>query len=272
MGIFDGCLLVSDIDGTLAVDGRLIARNLEAAERFKAAGGVFTIATGRGPTAAKALCQKARINAPALLSNGSVLFDAQKEAVLSAEHLSEAAKEFTYHILTQFPNVGAEVTLSDCIITLQENPDTVIHREKEEFTLLKPDKESAMQFNWIKVLFMTSNQEAYRSLCEYMDKNCPEDSQLMATSPTFYELHPKGVNKGLGLKKLATLLKIPQDQVFAIGDYYNDREMIAAAAVGACVAHSPEELKATAQFVGGEAGSGAVADFIDYITEQRRQR
>lgn len=272
MGIFDGCLLVSDIDGTLAVDGRLIARNLEAVERFKAAGGVFTIATGRGPTAAKALCQKARVNAPALLSNGSVLFDAQTEKVLSAEHLSETAKEFTYHILARFPNVGAEVTLSDCILTLQENPDTVIHRAKEEFALLKPKKAEAMKNDWIKVLFMTSNQEEYRSLCEYMDKNRPEDSQLMATSPTFYELHPEGVNKGLGLKKLATLLNIPEAKVFAIGDYYNDREMIEAAAVGACVAHSPEELKTIAQFVGGEAENGAVADFIDYLTEQRRQR
>ncbi len=272
MGIFDGCLLVSDIDGTLAVNGKLVARNLEAVERFKAAGGVFTIATGRGPTAAKALCQKARINAPALLSNGSVLFDTQTETVLSAEDLSKEAKDFTYKILAKFKNVGAEVTLSDCILTLQENPDTVIHREKEEFKLLKLPKAEAVKNDWIKVLFMTSNKEEYRDLCEYMDKNCPKDSQLMATSPTFYELHPKGVNKGLGLKKLAMLLKIPETKVFAIGDYYNDREMIAAAAVGACVAHSPEELKTIAQFVGGKTENGAVADFIDYLTEQKHQR
>lgn len=270
MGIFDGYLLVSDIDGTLAVEGRPVLRNLEAVETFKSDGGLFTLATGRGPVAAKALCHEAKVNAPALLSNGSVVFDIEGDRILSSDYLSESAKSLTYDVIKSFPSVGVEVTLGDCILTLQENSDTVVHRAKEEFRLIKPVKEVAVESSWIKVIFMTSNRTAYRQLCEYMDNNCPSDCCLIATSRSFYELHPKWVNKGAGIKKLSKLLNIPIDHIFAIGDYYNDREMIAEAAVGACVAHSPKEIKEISQFVGGEATAGAVADFIKYLTLKRR--
>lgn len=44
---FDGCLLVSDIDGTLVHDGKIPERNIEKIKEFKKQGGKFTIASGR---------------------------------------------------------------------------------------------------------------------------------------------------------------------------------------------------------------------------------
>ena len=57
--------------------------------------------------------------------------------------------------------------------------------------------------------------------------------------------------------------------MFAIGDYYNDLEMIKIADVGAALAESPDEVKAVAKKVVCEAKNGAVAEFIDYLTERK---
>ena len=48
MGLFDGIIIVSDIDGTfLGKQSRLVPRNLERIRWFQENGGQFTIATGR---------------------------------------------------------------------------------------------------------------------------------------------------------------------------------------------------------------------------------
>ena len=50
MGIFEGVLICTDLDGTLLRNDKSISReNLDAIEYFKAQGGLFTIVTGRMP-------------------------------------------------------------------------------------------------------------------------------------------------------------------------------------------------------------------------------
>ena len=47
MGIFDGCLLACDIDGTLVSGELLPERNVERIEYFVSEGGAFSLSTGR---------------------------------------------------------------------------------------------------------------------------------------------------------------------------------------------------------------------------------
>ena len=49
MGKFDGILLLSDIDGTIAKEGIVSEENRAAVEYFKQNGGMFAYATGRLP-------------------------------------------------------------------------------------------------------------------------------------------------------------------------------------------------------------------------------
>ena len=46
---FSKVILMTDLDGTLLTDDkRILPQDLEAIERFRAGGGLFTMATGRG--------------------------------------------------------------------------------------------------------------------------------------------------------------------------------------------------------------------------------
>ena len=62
------------------------------------------------------------------------------------------------------------------------------------------------------------------------------------------------------------MLDIPHSNFSAIGNYYNDLEMIEAAGIGAFVNDSPADLKAKAAYITtNDCVDGALAEFIDYI-------
>ena len=58
---FSKVILMTDLDGTLLTDDkRILPLDLEAIERFRAGGGLFTMATGRGYSMAKHIAWTAR--------------------------------------------------------------------------------------------------------------------------------------------------------------------------------------------------------------------
>ena len=52
---------------------------------------------------------------------------------------------------------------------------------------------------------------------------------------TLFEILPKGVNKGLAVKRLANYLNIDVKRTIAVGDYDNDASMLRAAGCGIAV-------------------------------------
>ena len=66
------------------------------------------------------------------------------------------------------------------------------------------------------------------------------------------------------------MLNIGKGKIFAIGDYFNDIEMLKTADISAAVKDSPEEVQCCADYITQSCEDGAVADFIDYLTEKFR--
>lgn len=74
-----------------------------------------------------------------------------------------------------------------------------------------------------------------------------------------YHILDSDVNKGRGLKEICKIGNIELDSVVAVGDNYNDLEMLEAAGYGIAVANAPNELKDKADFVcSREFGKGFV--------------
>lgn len=84
------------------------------------------------------------------------------------------------------------------------------------------------------------------------------------SKPHFLEIMPTGVTKGEGLRHLCEHLQIPLELAVAVGDSYNDVEMLREAGLGVAVANAPAEVKAAADVVAHRsAGDGAVAEVVD---------
>ena len=76
-----------------------------------------------------------------------------------------------------------------------------------------------------------------------------EPYALMASTHNDLELMPCGVDKGLGLQKLAAHLGLDISEVMAIGDGGNDVDMLKQAGLGVAMANACAEAKAAADHV-----------------------
>lgn len=87
----------------------------------------------------------------------------------------------------------------------------------------------------------------------------------MSSSVASYEMLLEGTNKGTTVLEIADMLGIPHEHTGAIGDYFNDYDMIKSVGVPAVCGQAPQEMKDAAAFVACHCNKGAVADFLEYI-------
>lgn len=276
MGIFSGCLLTSDIDGTLEANGIVSPRAVEKKEFFIAEGGRFSLATGRAVSAVRGVLKKVGSVSPSVLLNGAVIYDFENEEVLWEATLPEDEIELMLEIYNSIPGIGIELHTAREAYHLRENKELRDHAYYEDFEPLyiTPDEARGMKIN--KILYAPDDIELLKLLRDFAEASEHKSGFMNTTAqlggrPRYYfEQFPAEASKSNGCCKLAELLGISPGGHFAIGDYYNDLDMILKSDIGCFTADAPEELQKTADFISGPARDGAVADFIDYLAENRR--
>lgn len=264
MGKFSGCYIASDLDGTLLDSRQQVSDgNRKAIEYFIENGGNFSIATGRSRMAARTLFGVIPMNAPAVLSNGAVIFDIAREKTMFADVLSPEARDMATRVLERFPKVGLEIiTLNKkyCVnrgFAIEAHMDFV-HTTCDD--ILSPDEISDP---WTKFLLVDLPDKLTAPtnwlLREYGDKY-----EMCFSGPTLFEFQTKGVTKGTGVMHVAELLKA--EKVFTAGDQQNDLPMMTV-----CTAFAPEnaidEVKAVAKYIGPDSNS----DFMAFVIETIEQ-
>lgn len=261
-------LLVSDVDGTLITGEFWIPpRNRKALERFTRQGGHFALATGRSAASAAPYAARVGVNTPCVLLNGSVIYDFSTRRVLWQTHLPPAAGGWMREVMRRFPQVGAEVFSDGDLYIVSDNEWTRRHTRDEKlgYALTGLDR---VPPKWNKALFAGENSlllEVQR-MCE----SVPHPGwEYVFSGRMYYEMLPAGVTKGSTMERLAEICGIRHNNIVAIGDYFNDCDMIARAAFSAVPADAPEELRAAAGLVACPCEEGAVADLIEYLERSR---
>jgi HAD superfamily hydrolase (TIGR01484 family) len=80
------------------------------------------------------------------------------------------------------------------------------------------------------------------------------------------DLAPQGVSKASGLEMVCARLDIPQANVLAVGDGFNDVEMLEWAGRGVAMGQAPDQVVAVADAVTGTvAEDGLVAELTRYL-------
>jgi Cof subfamily protein (haloacid dehalogenase superfamily) len=77
------------------------------------------------------------------------------------------------------------------------------------------------------------------------------------------EVFTGGVSKRLGLEMIAARLDVDREEIMAIGDHFNDLEMIAWAGIGVAMGNGLDEVKETANWVTGTVDADGVAEAIE---------
>ena len=69
------------------------------------------------------------------------------------------------------------------------------------------------------------------------------------SEPVYLEILPLGVSKGSALEAMVETLGISLGETIAVGDNWNDLEMIEAAGLGVAMGHAPAGVRARAGYV-----------------------
>ena len=277
MGIFSGCLFACDIDGTLMTSGKINPKNIEKIEYFMSEGGYFSLSTGRTVGAVGPVLDKIKRVSPSVVANGCMIYDYENKKALDELFLPENEYYIAKKVLDMGLNVGIEAHSGEKILTIKETQETRDHQEYEWISGENVSFEEASKYRWNKVVYFFDNEKEL-ALVKAMIAKEKAVSAFSDTSAViagrkrkYYEQFPAGVSKASELDKLKNILKIEKGCYFAMGDYYNDLEMIKNADISAVPEDTPDDIKAYADYIAGSCEDGAVADFIDYLTKIRKE-
>ena len=270
MGIFDGVLLVSDLDGTLFnQSSEMTTENGEAIRQFISRGGRFTVATGRSLQGFKTVREGIPINPPAILAGGALVFDFAAQTPLRTVPLSKGFLPLCHAARSAFPNVAMEAHLVDGVWMLGENEYALLHQQIVNTRVTRADTAADVPSGWLKALFIAPH-EKLTELRDWMLPHCKGKYELVFSHPLLLEMQDARAEKGESVSWLAWHLDIQHKHVYCAGDYQNDLSMLrrfhSFAPKGAQM-----EVRASAGHVGPSCDDHFIAWVISQLALQYRE-
>ena len=263
MNKFDKVLIASDFDGTLKTDEGVITKEVrEAIAYFIAEGGYFTVSTGRTYQGFH-LFDPSYINAPVLLANGAMAYDYGKKKIAFFDGIGDEGMAVVRAVRDNFPLASIEMYPFNETYAIHLTDDTERHFTDQfiEFTVVNDPLEAKRP--WQKVMIGSDNETSPE--IQKLLKSVTDDPAFLPTTGSFIEVMKKGVDKGTGLYKLAGYLGVPRERCYAVGDGYNDVEMLVAAAGAFVPENSAPEALATATYIVRSNNDDAVAHVIEIL-------
>ncbi len=261
-------LIASDIDGTINNKARkLVKRNYDAIHRFtEECAGNFTLASGRSPDSMRKHYKRLDIaDGKAIVINGAGIYDFAEEKMVWSSPLNEHCIDIVRKTVKKMPFVAFQVISDKVVYIFRPTPSARILAINARYPIKYfYDFEKIPKENWYKVIF-TGLPPAMKSVSKYVESLSDTTENLMFSSPWSYEMVNEDTNKGKAVLKLAEILGVSKENTAAIGDYFNDYEMLKQVALPACCGQAPSGMKKIAKLVTCHCNDGAVADLIEYI-------
>lgn len=266
-------LIASDIDGTLNNKLRQLPKRNEAAiHRFVSMGGKFTLASGRNPQSMEKHFKRLPIaGIPAIVINGAGLYDFQKKEMIYFSPMSSEGMRLAVEAAKKFPTVDVIVVAKDkhYITGMGWFGRFFVAADNLDHEHIR-NIDDVPKENWGKVIFSGLPTDILRVKKHFTSMTDP-DLTLMSSSVASFEILARNTHKGTALLKLAEILGVDRERTGAIGDYFNDYDMLKTVGVPACCGQAPKELKQISEFVACHCNNGAVADFLEYIEAKSKK-
>ncbi len=217
-------LIASDLDGTLLLNGAqaLQAGTPELIHRITTSGIIFLAASGRQYANLQRLFAPVKSEIGYLCENGCLSF-------LDGEMLSQEFMpyELGQELIREIKNTpGAEVAVSGVETTYIENTNSefyhhlhdVVHNNVHPVNDIFKAREPYMKISMY--------EKGGLQRVDYWKEKFGDKCTVVTGGSEWLDCMPKGVHKGLAIKKILERLNIDPEDVIAFGDNENDREML----------------------------------------------
>lgn len=255
--------VVSDVDGTLVTDDKILTDRARAAvAALHTHGIIFAITSARPPRGLRMLLGPLGITTPVIGFNGAVL--AGSDLAIVAEHHLPA--DVARRAVDMLSLQGTQVWVfsgQDWLIRDADGPYVAFEKRTVGFSPTVVEEFGPALDTAAKIVGV-SKDFALLAACEHDVAAALANKATVARSQPYYLdiTHPLA-NKGVALTALAKLLNIPPVEIAVIGDGGNDVAMFKRSGLSIAMGNASPEVKRAADFVTGSNSEDGFADAID---------
>ncbi len=248
-------LLAIDIDGTLLDPHfQITAENLAALRRAHAAGVEVVLVTGRRHGFALPIAQELGFDLWLISSNGAVTKSSQGEPfhrdllpAATARRLVDAMDAFRGNMVVTFDHEGKGALVLERMDLLTESIQRWLEKNEQYLEFVVPI-ERALTADPIQAMFCGTVARMREALDQLADSEVARDITVLRTQYDHRDLCivdvlNQGCSKGHALERWVTHRGYERAQVMAIGDNYNDLEMLRFAGVPVVMGNASNDLK-----------------------------
>jgi len=242
-------LVYLDVDGTLLTPEREISLATRSAlRRAVDAGLLIGLATGRKYDSALPYARAAGAEAPMILYNGGRVVTREEGRVLFRKDLPVRYARRALTLLEEY-DIQCNLYVDDDLYVEKMTPRLRESMEKDGVKAeVVGDLFRFLDRDPAKLLLIGQGEELEAFRSTYLH-GLDDPPNLVRSEPTYLEILPPGVTKGAALQQVCRTLGIPLDSTAALGDSFNDVEMLEAAGLGIAMGNSPPAVRRKADHV-----------------------
>ncbi len=278
-----------DIDGTLLNSrGQLSQRTKEAVRRVTKLGTKIVLTSGRVTSSTKKIAEELNADRFIICDNGASIYDREEEKLLYEAHID---KETILKILdTCITNNIYYMVFTPTKIIVKDLKHMALafykqrHHCRDEATgmneIIYGGREyvEGLDEHFTRIIVCDQDRPIFNSIVNRLkeydsldlmapphvaNKKIVEDGKEIFISYSYAELLPKNTNKWVAIETLIDKLNIKPFEVIAIGDNFNDIEMIKNAGLGVAMNNGSPAAKEVAAVVAPSNDKDGVAVVLE---------
>lgn len=271
-------LVAVDLDGTMLNTYGIVTENTkkvvkEAIEK----GTEVIIASGRPIDSIKAIASEIGSNKYFIAGNGAIIYDIKKDEIIYEKYLKKEtilriikiceensihyniytekmiiAKNLKYNVLYYHKeNLKKEENKKTTINIVKDVYEYVKNMKEEKITKLTICDEQQYILNSIIRKIKDIEEIQIMNVSHMSRKTIKQGTEEFEIKYYYTEVSLKDVNKWTAIERLMKILNLQREEIIAIGDNVNDKEMVEEAGLGIVM----------------KGSTPAVVEVADYITE-----
>ncbi len=262
-------LLAIDMDGTLLDDYSLMPENTYAAVEYLKKNKIeFVLATGRPLLGVLSFYDDLKLNSPIITNNGAMVYKSKEGPLIfnNTMAISDALKV---------------IELNDrynCTICMWHDQKLYVNNFNQyafdyaKITGITPLdlKDLDLKNSHIGPTKFVFREELSRieEIKDEVASHVPQGVTALTTRADFLEIFSSDNSKGIALRVLGEHLNIDPKEMIAVGDGYNDIEMIRYAGLSVVVDNAPSYVKSFADYIGCSNNEGIVDHIVENLLKK----
>lgn len=257
-------LIALDLDDTLLdSDLQISPDSRQAIEQVRQRGIIVTIATGRMYLSARPYALQLGLATPLITYEGAWVKNSQSEEILYAKPVPHPeAREVMQFFRDRGVHFHSYYDDQLVMESLTREGQAYARLAGVEIHLMKDLIAGLDGHEAMKIMAIANHEPTLLDIEQSLLARYGDRLHITRSKPHFLEvMHPEA-DKAKALQVIARHYGLERREVMAVGDSYNDLEMIAWAGVGVAMGNAVPEVKAQADWVTGSNDEEGVAQVL----------